>query len=137
LLYNFFGSSPLKNQWRVIYKYMNEQDLLNSTSISFPSFNEAKHNVLCSELKQLYVAVTRTRQRLWICENVEEFCIPMFDYWKKKCLVQVRQLDDSLAQAMQVSSSPEEWRLRGIKVSTIYYAINFDPLLLKHILLQL
>jgi ATP-dependent exoDNAse (exonuclease V) beta subunit len=116
---------------------MKEKDLLDSTSISFPSFNEAKHNVLCSELKQLYVAVTRTRQRLWICENVEEFCIPMFDYWKKKCLVQVRQLDDSLAQAMQVSSSPEEWRLRGIKVSTIYYAINFDPLLLKHILLQL
>ncbi|KAE8038056.1 hypothetical protein FH972_010602 [Carpinus fangiana] len=116
LLYNFFGSSPLKNQWRVIYKYMEEQDLLGSTSLSFPSFNEAKHNVLCSELKQLYVAVTRTRQRLWICENVEEFCRPMFDYWMKKGLVQVRQLDDSLAQEMQVASSPEEWRLRGIKL---------------------
>jgi ATP-dependent exoDNAse (exonuclease V) beta subunit len=118
LLYNFFGSSPLKNQWRVIYNYMEEQDLLESTS-SFPSFKEAKHNVLCSELKQLYVAVTRTRQRLWICENVEDFCRPMFDYWKKKYLVQVRQLDDSLAQAMQVASSPEEWRSRGIKVSTL------------------
>jgi hypothetical protein len=125
-LYNFFGSSPLKNQWRVIYKYMEEQDLLGSTSPSFPSFNEAKHNVLCSELKQLYVAVTRTRQRLWICENVEEFCRPMFDYWMKKGLVQVRQLDDSLAQEMQVASSPEEWRLRGIKVGTIYYVIDFE-----------
>jgi len=61
----------------------------------------------------------------------------MFDYWKKKCLVQVKQLDDSLAQEMQVASSPEEWRLRGINVSTIYYAIDFDSLLLKHILLQL
>uniref|UniRef100_A0A2N9IPI2 DNA2/NAM7 helicase-like C-terminal domain-containing protein n=1 Tax=Fagus sylvatica TaxID=28930 RepID=A0A2N9IPI2_FAGSY len=89
LLYNFFGSSPLKNQWRVIYEYMKEQDLLDPTlPSSFPSFNESKHNVLCSELKQLYVAVTRTRQR---------------------------QLDDSLAQAMQVASSPEEWRSRGIK----------------------
>jgi ATP-dependent exoDNAse (exonuclease V) beta subunit len=125
-LYNFFGSSPLKNQWRVIYKYMEEQDLLNSTSPSFPSFNEAKHNAMCSELKQLYVAVTRTRQRLWICENVDQFCRPMFDYWEKKCLVQVRQLDDSLAQEMQVASSPEEWTLRGIKVSEW-----------KHILLQL
>jgi hypothetical protein len=128
LLYNFFGSSPLKNRWRVIYKYMEEQDLLNPTSPSSPSFNEAKNNVLCSELKQLYVAVSRTRQRLWICENVEEFCRPMFYYWKKKCLVQVKQLDDSLAQEMQVASSPEEWRLRGINVSTIYYAIDLDSL---------
>ncbi|GAY56591.1 hypothetical protein CUMW_173100 [Citrus unshiu] len=63
LLYNFFGTSPLKNQWRVVYEYMKEQALLDSTSPrSFPSFNEAKHNVLCSELKQLYVAITRTRQ---------------------------------------------------------------------------
>ncbi|KAM3753517.1 hypothetical protein ACB098_03G099900 [Castanea mollissima] len=117
LLYNFFGSSSLKNEWRVIYKYMEEQDLLDPTlPISFPSFNEAKHNVLCSELKQLYVAITRTRQRLWISENSEDLCKPMFDYWKKKCLVQVRQLDDSLAQEMQVSSSAEEWNSRGIKL---------------------
>ncbi|KAL6997678.1 hypothetical protein U1Q18_007804 [Sarracenia purpurea var. burkii] len=116
LLYNFFGSSPLKNQWRVIYEFMKEQYLLDSTTKSFPSFNEARHNVLCSELKQLYVAITRTRQRLWICENDEEFSKPIFDYWKKKCLVNVRHLDDSLAQAMQVASSQEEWRARGIKL---------------------
>ncbi|TQD88449.1 hypothetical protein C1H46_025973 [Malus baccata] len=124
LLYNFFGSSPLKNQWRVIYDYMKEQDLLDSTLPQrFPSFSEAKHNILCSELKQLYVAVTRTRQRLWFCENVEELSRPMFDYWKKKCLVQVRQLDDSLAQAMQVASSPEEWKSRGIK---LYHEHNYE-----------
>ena len=103
---------------------MEEQDLLDPTlRISFPSFNEAKRNVLCSELKQLYVAITHTRQRLWISENSEDLCKPMFDYWKKKCLVQVRQLDDSLAQAMQVTSSPEEWKSQGIKVT-----IDFDPI---------
>ncbi|KAL5760633.1 hypothetical protein ACOSQ2_019471 [Xanthoceras sorbifolium] len=117
LLYNFFGSSPLKNIWSVIYEYMKEQSLLDSNSPkSFPSFNEVKHSILCSELKQLHVAITRTRQRLWIWENMEELSKPMFDYWKKKCLVQVRQLDDSLAQAMQVTSSSEEWRLQGIKL---------------------
>uniref|UniRef100_A0A6N2NGM6 UvrD-like helicase ATP-binding domain-containing protein n=1 Tax=Salix viminalis TaxID=40686 RepID=A0A6N2NGM6_SALVM len=116
LLYNFFGSSPLKNKWRVVYEFMKEQDLLDVNSPSFPSFTPARHNVLCSELKQLYVAITRTRQRLWICENVEEFSRPMFDYWTKKGLVQVRKLDDSLAQAMQVSSSPEEWKSRGYKL---------------------
>ncbi len=94
---------------------MKEQDLLDP-GISFPSFNEERHNVLCSELKQLYVAITRTKQRLWMCENLEDLSKPMFDYWKKKGLVQVKQLDDSLAQAMQVASSPEEWKERGIKV---------------------
>jgi len=120
-LYNFFGSSPLKNKWRVVYEFMKEQDLLDATSPSCPSFIPAKHNVLCSELKQLYVAITRTRQRLWICENVEEFSRPMFDYWMKKGLVQVRKLDDSLAQAMQVSSSPEEWKSQGYKVCFLLY----------------
>ncbi|CAL5379006.1 unnamed protein product [Camellia sinensis] len=116
LLYNFFSSSPLRNQWRIIYGYMKEQNLLDSTShTSFPSFNLEKHSVLCSELKQLYVAITRTRQRLWICENVEEFSEPMFDYWKKLRIVEEKLLDDSLAREMQIESSQEEWKSRGIK----------------------
>ncbi|XP_058090435.1 uncharacterized protein LOC131236918 [Magnolia sinica] len=116
LLYNFFGASPLKNHWRVIYNYMEEQDLLDSKSRSFPCFDSAKHSILCSELKQLYVAITRTRQRLWICESIDEFSKPMFDYWKKLCLVQVRHLDSSLAQAMRAASTPDDWRLRGIQL---------------------
>ncbi|WCJ17628.1 P-loop containing nucleoside triphosphate hydrolases superfamily protein [Euphorbia peplus] len=117
LLYNFFGTSPLRNKWRVLYEYMGEQCLLDgSTGQAFPSFNPSKHNVLCSELKQLYVAITRTRQRLWICENSEEFSKPMFDYWRKKGLVQVRKLDDSLASALQVASSPEAWKSQGYKL---------------------
>ncbi|WCJ18668.1 P-loop containing nucleoside triphosphate hydrolases superfamily protein [Euphorbia peplus] len=117
LLYNFFGTSPLRNKWRVLYEYMGEQCLLDaSTGQSFPSFSPSKHNVLCSELKQLYVAITRTRQRLWICENSEEFSKPMFDYWRKKGLVQVWKLDHSLASAMQVASSPEEWKSQGYKL---------------------
>ncbi|KAM6567390.1 hypothetical protein CsatA_026518 [Cannabis sativa] len=122
LLYNFFGSSPLKNQWRVIYEYMKEQDLFDNSIPNFPKFSESKHNILCSELKQLYVAVTRTRQRLWICES-SEVAEPLFDYWRKKCLVQSKLLDDSLAQAMQVASSPEEWRSRGIK---LFHEHNYE-----------
>ena len=119
LLYNFFGSSPLKQKWRVIYEFMTNMKMFDlEYSPNFPEFSESKHNILCSELKQLYVAVTRTRQRLWICENTD-FSDPMFDFWKKQCIVQVRELDDSLAQAMQVTSSPKEWRSRGIKVSLI------------------
>ncbi|KAI3735128.1 hypothetical protein L6452_14616 [Arctium lappa] len=123
LLYNFFGTSPMKDQWRVIYGYMKEKNLVDEKGgHSFPSFSEARHNVLCSELKQLYVAITRTRQRLWICENREELSKPMFDYWNRRGLVQLRKLDDSVAQAMRVASSPQEWRERGKK---LYYENNF------------
>ncbi|PKI49698.1 hypothetical protein CRG98_029943 [Punica granatum] len=117
LLYNFFGSSPMKNQWRVIYEYLKEQNLLdNSFPRGFPNFDLAKHNILCSELKQLYVAITRTRQRLWIVESNMEFSKPMFDYWRKLCLIQVRKLDNSLAEEMKVASTPEQWKSQGWKL---------------------
>lgn len=122
MLYNFFGTSPLKDQWRVIYEYMKKHVWLDEElPQSFPTFNETRHGVLCSELKQLYVAITRTRQRLWICENKEDLPKPMFDYWKRRGLVQIRKLDDSVAQAMRVASSPREWRERGKKASFFSY----------------
>jgi hypothetical protein len=43
----------------------------------------------------------------------------MFDYWKRKCLVEFKELDDSLAQTMKVASSQEEWKSRGKKVFLI------------------
>lgn len=116
LLYNFLGSSPLRNQWRVVYEFMKGKGVVDT---SFPCFSEERHGLLCSELKQLYVAITRTRQRLWICESNEEFSKPMFDYWRRLCLVETREIDDSLAQAMQTSSSSEEWKSRGVKVKLI------------------
>ncbi|CAD6259771.1 unnamed protein product [Miscanthus lutarioriparius] len=116
LLYNFFSSSPLRNKWRVVYDYMKSRDVASSEVIAHPGFDRNKHYLLCSELKQLYVAITRTRQRLWICENADDYCRPMFDYWKKLCIVEVRLLDSSLIQAMQTGSSVDDWRLRGTKL---------------------
>uniref|UniRef100_J3M115 UvrD-like helicase ATP-binding domain-containing protein n=1 Tax=Oryza brachyantha TaxID=4533 RepID=J3M115_ORYBR len=120
LLYNLFSSSPLRNKWRVVYDYMKGKHIIaSSDEISHSFFDKNKHFLLCSELKQLYVAITRTRQRLWICENTDDNCRPMFDYWKKLCLVEVRLLDSSLIAAMQAGSSTEEdWRLRGTKLFT-------------------
>lgn len=118
LLYNFFGSSPFKSQWRIIYEYMREQDMLGSISTnSFSGFNQSKHVCLCFELKLLYLAITRSTQRLWICENVKELSNPFFEYWKMLSLIQIRQVDDSLLQSMQVLCNKEQWRSRGIKVS--------------------
>ncbi|GJW79162.1 UvrD-like helicase, ATP-binding domain, P-loop containing nucleoside triphosphate hydrolase, partial [Tanacetum coccineum] len=67
--------------------------------------SESSGEVVGFDAKQvilLYVAITRTRQRLWICENKEELSKPMFNYWKMRGLVQIKKLDDSVAQAMWV-----------------------------------
>ncbi|KAI3970910.1 hypothetical protein MKX01_024557 [Papaver californicum] len=118
LLYNFFGTSPLKKNWRLVYGYMKEKNLLDSTNIkSFPCFSEGKHKILCSELRQLYVAITRTKQRLWVYENIGEFSNHIFDYWKKLQVVLVKTLDESLAHEMRVTSSNTDWSLRGIKAA--------------------
>ncbi|GMN61673.1 hypothetical protein TIFTF001_030767 [Ficus carica] len=52
---------------------------------------QAKRRLQCSELKQLYVAINRTRQRLWILENGDGdgFSEPMCDYWKALQLVKL------------------------------------------------
>lgn len=113
---------------------MIEKDLLDSTSpTSFLSFIWGQHNMLCSELKHLYVAITRTRQKLWIFENVEELSKPMFVYWKKLGFVQVQEFNESLAQEMQVASSQEEWKSRGIKVD-LDFNIVFIIIIITHVL---
>lgn len=116
LLYNFFTDSPLLSKWRVIYGFMEAQSFVTREKYSFPSFDVKRHNLLCSELKQLYVVLTRARQRLWIYDESVEQHQPMLDYWKTSGLVQVKQLDASLAEELQGKSSPDDWRKRGIKV---------------------
>lgn len=115
LLYNFFSSSPIREHWSVIYKYMQEKNL-GSSFPHFPKFNHAKHSGLCHELKQLYVAVTRAKERLWICESHGSHAEPMANYWKKLNLVRIRQFDNSLAQEIIFPSSKEEWKSQGFKV---------------------
>lgn len=114
-LYNFFSSSSIREQWNVIYEYMQEKNL-GSSFPHFTSFDRAKHKGLCHEFKQLYVAVTRAKERLWICENHSCNFDAMANYWKKLNLVQVRKFDDLLAQELVFASSKEEWKLRGFKV---------------------
>ncbi|KAG8369503.1 hypothetical protein BUALT_Bualt14G0020400 [Buddleja alternifolia] len=49
-------------------------------------------------------------------KNNEELSKPMFEYWKRLYLVQVRKIDDSLVEAMQRASNPEEWKSQEIKL---------------------
>lgn len=115
LLYNFFNSSPLGHQWRAIYQYMIEQDMLE-IAYNSPNFNQPVRMDLCWELKLLHIAITRSRQRLWIYEDNQEFSNPMVDYWKKLCYIQVKTLDSSIIQAMKARGTKEEWSSLGLEL---------------------
>lgn len=106
-----------------MYEFLNEKNLEGVSVKTFPSFSQSRHNILCSELKQLYVAITRTRQRLWICENNAEVAKPMLDYWRRLSLVQVRKIDDSLGETMQRASTPEQWKSQGMKVCWSFFLV--------------
>ena len=61
LLYNFFeDSSASAADWRVIL------NALDQPPPGVPLFDWLRHASICSELKSLYVGVTRARNNCWI-----------------------------------------------------------------------
>ena len=60
ILWNFFTTTPDAVGWRSLCDFMDGK-------LSF--YDTAKHAVLCSELKNLYVAITRARVRVLFVEN--------------------------------------------------------------------
>ncbi|CAN1841829.1 TPR and ankyrin repeat-containing protein 1 [Linum perenne] len=112
LLYNFFGSSPVAEQWEVLNIYMKAHNLSPNDECLLPNSNDGKLASLCHELKLLYVAITRTRQRFWIFDEIWN---PMLELWKQKGIVKLQQFDSEVLQLMQAPSTQEAWKSRGKK----------------------
>ncbi|KAI9453660.1 hypothetical protein BJY52DRAFT_1288007 [Lactarius psammicola] len=105
LLYNFFEDSAVDvSQWRVI---LNAIDRAQREKIPAPTFDENRHAGVCSELKFLYVAITRARKNLWVVDR-SETAEPMRIYWSSNDLVQ-NCTPGAVVPQLAVSSSPEEW----------------------------
>lgn len=109
LIYNFFHTSPLRNQWRVLYNAFDTAGTLEAR----PDFDLQKHSLLCVELKLLYVMMTRARQHLVIYDEDVQLRKPMLDYWVGLKLVTTQPLDDSIRNMFLTVSSPDEWEQRG------------------------
>ncbi|KAF7310359.1 UvrD-like helicase ATP-binding domain-containing protein [Mycena chlorophos] len=61
LLYNFFADSHVDEaQWRVVLNMLE--------GVRAPPLDALRHGAVCTELKFLYVAVTRARNNLWIAD---------------------------------------------------------------------
>ncbi|RHZ77053.1 hypothetical protein Glove_186g78 [Diversispora epigaea] len=112
LLYNFFKPAGL--MWRVILS------TLDGYSKGIRSFDHHHHQhfILLYELKNLYVAVTRARKRLWIYDENLEFSEPIQMYWENKNLVKVVWNENEIPSLSNTtkstkSSSPQEWDQKG------------------------
>ena len=54
-------------------------------------FDADRHNILISEFKFLYTALTRARVNVWLFDEDKEARAPMFEYFIKRGLVEVKR----------------------------------------------
>ncbi|KAI5808229.1 hypothetical protein DFH27DRAFT_650744 [Peziza echinospora] len=122
ILYQFFGS-PSWSKLRL-------SDYTAFSRSSNDSIDSSRFAPMCSELKHLYVAVTRARKNLWIIENdkasVDALSTVWINYrWVKEPLVEVFKMDDDMdmKKAKEIikpgkSTKPDAW----VKQGNVYLA---------------
>ncbi|KAJ3333327.1 hypothetical protein HDU76_009299 [Blyttiomyces sp. JEL0837] len=105
LLHDIFSNSPAsENKWRLV--------LTGIENEKAPEFDAQKHNILAAELKLIYTAITRARQRLWIWDSNKKKAAPMLKYWETKSLVATSS-DFDWNFGLANASTFEEWFEQG------------------------
>ncbi|KAI6133857.1 hypothetical protein EV401DRAFT_2204741 [Pisolithus croceorrhizus] len=115
LLYNFFDDSNVDlSRWRVVLAAI---DGLagdhNRSQLHVPTFerDESRYAAICSELKLLYVGITRARRRLWIADKSDK-AEPMKLFWSSRSQIQNCTPGTDVSY-FAVSSTAEEWAESG------------------------
>ncbi|KAG2048322.1 hypothetical protein BDR06DRAFT_962830, partial [Suillus hirtellus] len=107
LLYNFFEDSTVDlSRWRVVLNGVDGQGYA-------PNFDrdEARYAGVCSELKILYVGITRARKNIWIVDKSDR-SEPMRIFWTSRNQIQNCTPGTDVPH-LAVSSTPEEWASFG------------------------
>ena len=97
-----------------VQKYDWESPMLTETR--HLGFNSDQHKILETELKMLYTAITRARVNIFIAETNIDQSRPMFNYFQKRCVVDVVNKDNGLAGVRVFGvedNNPQDWRNRG------------------------
>ncbi|KAF8554534.1 hypothetical protein OG21DRAFT_1462307 [Imleria badia] len=115
LLYNFFEDSAVDlSRWRILLNHAEgEVDGLDLSKVHAPSFgrDEGRFAGVCSELKLLYVGITRARKNLWIFDKSGK-SEPMRMIWSSRGQVQNCTPGTDVPH-LAVSSTPAEWEAFG------------------------
>ncbi|GAB1522822.1 hypothetical protein RhiTH_005946 [Rhizoctonia solani] len=112
ILYGFFTESDISaSAWRRVAILESYED---DGAIRFtgPQDTEAITPGVCSELKQLYVAVTRARHRCWLWDSgsITEM---MMSFWQSLGLIKVADSVEDLCLFAESSGDPRQWAQRG------------------------
>ena len=80
-------------------------------------FDQSHHKSLNSELKYLYTAITRVKCNLWIFDSDEEKRLPIFHYWEKNDLVEIRgnKYDRSLQTHTCLVEDDQKYSVKSCK----------------------
>ncbi|KAI8806445.1 hypothetical protein BJ742DRAFT_364554 [Cladochytrium replicatum] len=115
------------SNWRV---FLNE---VTGYAGHLRAFDAVKHNILGTELKILYTAVTRARQRLIIFSrgNSEDGMNTMFMLWEQLGLIGHTKNVERLKEhehyrALAIKSSPQQWGRQGL---TLFERKQYRPAL--------
>ncbi|KAL0065389.1 hypothetical protein AAF712_007595 [Marasmius tenuissimus] len=105
LLFDFFEDSTVDlGQWRVVLNLIPPED---RNFVSTPRFEDTQHAGVNSELKFLYVAITRARKNMWIVDRSGRG-EPMRLLWASR-----GQIEDCTPETgvpdLAASSTSEEW----------------------------
>ena len=122
IIYNFFADSsvPLK-----MWDYLERIDTSNYPSrVSAPNFNKIKYSLLCTELKHLYVCVTRAKKKILFFDTDLPKRKPLEHFWGIHDLIEVsRTLEGSLVSFegyddlfLNPDTSRKGWKKQGIKL---------------------
>lgn len=114
VLFDFFTSCPEPDGWRSLPEvYDNEAR----------DYDSKRYAAMCTELKQLYVAVTRARTKLFVMETATSEClvpiVRLLTQCKSGPIVQViRREDSSFSEKLELlradkSTDPKRWVERG------------------------
>jgi len=112
LVLDFFSSSPFKDDWRVVLQKLHEDP--DTEAVRAKQFDMTKHNILSTELKMLYVLITRAKRGLVFYDQNADAFDPMFRYWSKRQLIEVKPLDEDIRNRYNVKSTPEQWQAKAI-----------------------
>lgn len=114
-VYNFFKDSPPDSNWSAIHEYREMNNLNKEKIPHFTPFNLEKHKILCSELKTLYMVVTRAKKHLWFFDE-SSFREPFEFLWAENNLIDIatdthflKELGDSVLKA----TSKKDWQKVG------------------------
>ncbi|KAG8924689.1 hypothetical protein FRC02_010261, partial [Tulasnella sp. 418] len=106
LLYDFFADSPASaTDWRVVLNHTKHR------LMPAPQFDALRHAIIQTELKFLYVGLTRARNRVWIWDSSEKIN-PMRLLWSERKLVKIKAPSD-IPKNLAVRSSEHAWKKRA------------------------